>query len=81
MSKRTVTQTQTSTDVGQSFRKASRSGAKRETTQDEIGEFEDAWEDEIEEEEQTFPDHNDAEEDDPNGISFCAAFCMSEIKV
>jgi ribosome assembly protein RRB1 len=51
MSKRTATQVQTTTNDGQPFSKATRSGSKRELVEDEMGEFEDAWEDEIEEEE------------------------------
>lgn len=61
MSKRTATQLQ-STNDGQPYAKASRSGSKREAIpEDEMGEFEDAWEDEIEEDEI-------GEDQDPNGV-------------
>ncbi|KAJ8083722.1 Ribosome assembly protein rrb1 [Marasmius tenuissimus] len=53
MSKRSVTEVVTSTsNDGQAYPKASGSGDKRSAvTQDEIGEFEDAWEDEVESDE------------------------------
>jgi ribosome assembly protein RRB1 len=68
MSKRTATEVQTSsTSDGQPFSKASRSGSKRETIQeDEMGDFEDPWEDEIEEEE-IDPEDGNAAGNDPNG--------------
>lgn len=53
MSKRSATELlQTSTIDGKAFAKASGSGAKREAVpNDEMGEFEDAWEDDIESDE------------------------------
>lgn len=51
MSKRSATELQVAAS-GQAYLKASRSGTKRENArQDEMGEFEDAWEDEIESDE------------------------------
>ncbi|KDQ63336.1 hypothetical protein JAAARDRAFT_29356 [Jaapia argillacea MUCL 33604] len=52
MSKRTVTELQTPSGSSQPYNKASPGGAKRaKPSQDEMGEFEDAWEDEIESDE------------------------------
>ena len=53
MSKRSVTEVVTNTsNDGQAYPKASGSGDKRSAvTQDEMGEFEDAWEDEVESDE------------------------------
>lgn len=72
MSKRSATETLTTTQHdGQPFNKASGSGAKRENvTNDEMGEFEDAWEDEIESDEEVV----DAEaEQNDDGMSTEAA--------
>ncbi|KAH8119905.1 WD40 repeat-like protein [Phellopilus nigrolimitatus] len=54
MSKRTVTETQSSYSDGQAFSKVRASGTRRENAIDtsEMGEFEDAWEDEIESDEE-----------------------------
>ncbi|THH06342.1 hypothetical protein EW145_g4146 [Phellinidium pouzarii] len=53
MSKRSVTELQSSSTHGQSFSKVSSSGARRPSGVDtsEMGEFEDAWEDDIESDE------------------------------
>ena len=53
MSKRTVTEVQTSND-GQAFSKVSTNAARRDSSANnvEMGEFEDAWEDEIESDEE-----------------------------
>ena len=52
MSKRTVTEVQTSND-GQAFSKVPTNAARRDSSANnvEMGEFEDAWEDEIESDE------------------------------
>ena len=54
MSKRSATELQTiSKTDGQAYLKASGSGAKRDNVgDDEMGEFEDAWEDDIESDEE-----------------------------
>ena len=69
MSKRAVTELQTiSGDDGQAYLKASGSGAKRENIgNNEMGEFEDAWEDEIESDEEVVDRDGDEGED---GTSF-----------
>lgn len=53
MSKRSVTEVQTSGD-GQAYQKVSTSGSRRDKNDgnEEMGEFEDAWEDEIESDEE-----------------------------
>jgi ribosome assembly protein RRB1 len=68
MSKRSVTELQTtSVDDGQAYLKASGSGAKRENIgNNEMGEFEDAWEDEIESDEEVM----DRDGDDGDGTFF-----------
>jgi ribosome assembly protein RRB1 len=65
MSKRAVTELQTtSVDDGQAYLKASGSGAKRENIgNNEMGEFEDAWEDEIESDEEVVDRDGDEGED------------------
>lgn len=65
MSKRSVTEVQTSSNDGQKFAKTSETGARRDAPIDtsEMGEFEDAWEDEIESDEEVVEgEGNDAEE-------------------
>lgn len=63
MSKRSVTEV-VSTAYGQAFLKVSGAGARREaSTEDEMGEFEDAWEDEIEEDEDVVDAEADSQED------------------
>ncbi|GAW07055.1 glutamate-rich WD repeat containing [Lentinula edodes] len=63
MSKRSVTEVVSTAD-GQAFLKVSGAGARREaSTEDEMGEFEDAWEDEIEEDEDVVDAEADSQED------------------
>ncbi|KAJ6621103.1 glutamate-rich WD repeat-containing protein [Mycena sp. CBHHK59/15] len=65
MSKRSATELLTpATTPGQPFTKASGSGSKRENvSQDDMGEFEDAWEDELESDEEVV-NAEDAEDED-----------------
>lgn len=63
MSKRSVTETISASD-GQAFKKASGSGLKREiVANDDMGEYEDAWEDEIESDEDVVDAEADGAED------------------
>ncbi|KAF8898958.1 glutamate-rich WD repeat containing [Infundibulicybe gibba] len=64
MSKRTATDLpNTTSSKGQAFSKVSTSGNKRENaTNDEMGEFEDAWEDEIESDEDVVDNAKDTED-------------------
>lgn len=65
MSKRSATEVATQNEHGQPFLKASGSGLKREVqANDEMGEFEDAWEDEIESDEDVV---DGGEQDDDDG--------------
>lgn len=53
MAKRTATEIQSTFQDGQPFQKATATGAKRDHPyNDEMGEFEDAWEDELESDEE-----------------------------
>lgn len=65
MSKRSVTEVQTTSNDVQKFAKTNETGGRRDAPIDtsEMGEFEDAWEDEIESDEEVVEGGgNDAEE-------------------
>ncbi|KAJ7596793.1 WD40-repeat-containing domain protein [Mycena floridula] len=69
MAKRSATETVTTENEGQPFSKASGSGIKRDAANnDEMGEFEDAWEDELESDEEVIGagDDEDAMDVDDN---------------
>jgi ribosome assembly protein RRB1 len=64
MSKRSVTEVQSTSTHGQPYAKVSVGGAKRENAAPEdIGEFEDAWEDEVDDSEEEVVDSH-AKNDD-----------------